>query len=137
MDSHVLALVILTILGWGLWGLFAKLGVQTIGKYQYMLVLNIVVLVGIAFYLIFNQKLYITPTKDLVYPFAAGISVIVATIAFFSLVEKTKISWLVAFTSLYPAITIILAALILNEKLTLTQGLGIGLALIAGLLLSL
>lgn len=137
MDSYTFGLVLMTILGWGLWGLFAKIGVRAIGKYQYMLVMNIVVLVGIVLYLIFNQKLYITPARNLVYPFAAGISIVVATIAFYSIIEKTSISWLIALTSLYPAITIILAALILNEKLTLVQGLGIVLALIAGLLLSL
>lgn len=137
MDSSTIFLVIVAILGYGLWAFFQKPGLQSIGKYEYMIVMNIVVLVGITFYLVMIQKFSIALSKGLIYPVVGGIATAIASIAFISLAEKSGIGWVTTLTSLYPAVTIILAVLILKEQLTFYQGLGVVFALIAGLLLSL
>jgi transporter family protein len=129
-------LVVITILAWGFWGLFAKIGVSAIGKYQYLFFVNLLMVSVIYGYLFFTRNVDLTLRKEIIYPVLGGICVGVSSILFYHIVERTKISWAVPLTSLYPAVTVILAVLILKEKLTLVQGLGIIFALIAGVLLS-
>ncbi len=64
-----------------------------------------------------------------------GISWGLGTIMFILALDKSKLSVLVPFTALYPAVTIILALLFLGERLNSREIAGILLATAAGLLL--
>lgn len=57
------------------------------------------------------------------------------TVLFITALDKSKLSVLVTFTALYPAVTIFLALIFLGERLDLKEIVGIVLALAAGLLL--
>ena len=55
---------------------------------------------------------------------------------FFAAIEKGKVSTIIGLSSLYPVVTIALSVLLLHEKITKREGLGIALALTAGWLLA-
>ena len=137
METFTIFLLILTLICWGLWGFFSKLGVTTIGVYQFILVYQIVTIVLVFVYLLLTHNVVLTPSKNLIYPILAGIFTAVGIITEYLFIEKVQISIAIPLVALYPAITIILAVLILKETLTLYQGLGIILALTAGVLLGL
>ena len=50
--------------------------------------------------------------------------------------EKGKVSTVIALSSLYPVVTIVLSILLLHERITRREGLGIVFALAAGWLLA-
>lgn len=64
-----------------------------------------------------------------------GITWGLGTVFFILALEKSKLSVLVPFTALYPAITVVLALLFLGEKLSLKEVVGVALAAFAGILL--
>lgn len=66
---------------------------------------------------------------------AAGFVNFVGFLAFFAAIEKGKVSTVIAMSSLYPVITILLSVLFLQEKISTREGLGIACALLAGFLL--
>jgi len=66
----------------------------------------------------------------------AGAIGMVGLLSFLYAMSKGKASIVVLLTALYPLLTIILSFVILKEKISLTQGIGIILALIAVVLLS-
>jgi transporter family protein len=67
---------------------------------------------------------------------AAGFVNFVGFLAFFAAIEKGKVSTVIAMSSLYPVITIVLSILFLQEKISTREGLGIACALLAGFLLA-
>ncbi len=68
--------------------------------------------------------------------FAAGFINFVGFLFFFAAIQKGKVSTIIALSSLYPVVTILLSVLLLREKISPREGLGIGLALVAGWLLA-
>ena len=60
----------------------------------------------------------------------------IGALSFLYALSKGKASVVVILTALYPMLTLILSFIILKEKISLTQGIGILLALIAVVLLS-
>jgi uncharacterized membrane protein len=67
---------------------------------------------------------------------SAGFINFVGFLAFFAAVQKGKVSTVISLSSLYPVITIGLSILLLHEKITRREGLGIAFALAAGWLLA-
>ncbi len=67
---------------------------------------------------------------------AAGFVNFMGFLAFFAAIEKGKVSTVIAMSSLYPVITIVLSVLFLQEKISPREGLGIACALLAGFLLA-
>jgi transporter family protein len=67
---------------------------------------------------------------------AAGFVNFVGFLFFFAAVEKGKVSTVIAMSSLYPVVTIVLSVLFLQEKISAREGLGIVCALLAGFLLA-
>ena len=57
-------------------------------------------------------------------------------LGFIMAVSKGQVSLVVTFTALYPTLTVLLAVLFLHESLTLRQGVGIVMALIAMVLVA-
>ncbi len=131
-------LVLGTIIFWGLWGFFSKLAVQRIGL-QMALFSYIMSLLVMIPYLFFANQL--TPLRTdlggIIYGVLAGASVGVASIFIYTLLGTKPAGITIALTSIYPIVTLILSMIFLKETLSLTQGLGFVLALIALVLLSL
>lgn len=67
---------------------------------------------------------------------AAGLTGAFGTIFFYQALTRGPASKVIVLAALYPALTVILAFLILSERLTISQAVGVGLALIAAFLIS-
>ncbi len=130
-------LCIAIILLWGLWAFLFKIGADEIGLKNalfYAYLTGIVVSFGIIAYS-FPQKIEIG--KGVIFIFLATLVGFAGTILWYFVLEKYKASIVTSFTALYPVVTVLLSILILKEKISLQNAIGIIFALIAGILLSL
>lgn len=136
---EIYAYFILILLAWGLWGFFGKYALKFISPVSLILFETIGAIIVQLFVLLFlfysKQKFNVSTTGISIAMLVAFFGVI-GTILFFFTLSKTKASILVPLTALYPVITIILSFIFLKEKVTLIQGIGIVLAIIASVLLS-
>jgi len=128
--------IVLNILGFGLWGFIGKIGVSTIGKYRYLVVSYLAVTVIMAFLLFTSNEKGTLLRNDYLYPVLGGICTGIAVASYFNALEEIPLSVVSSLSSLYPVITVLLSIVFLHEKPTVSQGLGIILALAASFLLS-
>ncbi len=139
MDKYTLLLVLVTIVGWGLWGFIAKLGMQAIGKYPHIMFTYLVGFLGLAFIvglLVFTKRLEVNLSPGLIYPLLAGLSMISGTVAYFMALERAPLSIVAPLGALYPVLIVILAAIFMYEQLKIVHIVGVGFALTAVFLLS-
>ncbi len=126
---------VLAALCWGAWGFLAKLA----SKGLCWEALTFMSWVGVAFVMI-PFALFEKPNVSLGMPLylalISGAASGVATIFFYLALSRGEASIVVPLTAMYPAVTVVLSLLFLNEKLTLTQTIGVGLAVLAAILLS-
>ena len=127
---------VMTVLCWGLWGVFSKLA-SNYSRPRQTLLFQAVGVVAFALVVLVIERFQIQPTvAGFGWSFAAGFINFVGFLAFFAAVEKGKVSTVISLSSLYPVITILLSVLLLHEKITRREGLGIAFALVAGWLLA-
>ncbi len=129
-------LCIIVIILWGLWAFLFKLGADEIGIKKaifYAYLAGIIFSFAIISYL-FPKKLEIN--KGVLLIILATVVGFSGTIIWYFILQKYKASIIVSFTALYPVVTVLLSILILKEKLSLPNAIGIILAIIAGILLS-
>ena len=121
---------------WGLWAFFPKLATnylnpksilifQTLGG----LLICIAVLISVNF----RPEIH---TKGITFAVLAGLAGAIGGLFFLYSISKGKAAIVITMTALYPLVTIILSFLILKEPITIKQGIGMLLALIAMVLLS-
>jgi len=126
----------LSLLSFGLWGLFTKLSVMHIDSKSAMIFQTIgVVVIGLIMLSTMSFK-PATDTKGIFYALLTGAAYGVGCLFYFFAASKGKIITVVTLTALYPLITILLAYIFLKEAVHLKQWLGIGLALVAIILMS-
>lgn len=120
----------------GLWGFFPKLSTNHINP-KSALVYEVVgaMAVGLLALCLLNFKPEFH-VRGILYAILTGMAGTLGVLSFFFAVSRGKASVVVTLTALYPLLTIILAHFILKEPVTLRQGVGMILALIAMLLLS-
>jgi len=128
---------ILALVTWGFWGFFPKLAVthmdsRSVAFYEVIggLIFGVIILIILGFKL---QTNFYGITFGILTGFAALLGGLFFLLA---LSHGAKISVAVVTTALYPLITILLALFILHEPITLKQGIGAILALIAIVLIS-
>jgi transporter family protein len=122
---------------WGVWGLFPKLATNYLSPASVMVfsgIGNVLVLIVVLVFLNFRPDVH---PQGITFAILAGLLGTLGTIPFLYAISKGKASVVVPMTSLYPLVTIVLSLLILREPMTLKQGVGIVLALIALLLFAL
>ncbi|MBI4148727.1 EamA family transporter [Candidatus Woesearchaeota archaeon] len=134
-----LVYAILAFLLWGFWGFFPKLTTAYIKPPSAMVYETagalIVAVVVLLFLIKGRPELH---SKGILFAVVTGMAGITGAFFFLSsLSVGGKTSVVVTLTALYPLITILLSVLFLHETVTITQGMGILLALIAILLISL
>ncbi len=127
---------ILTVILWGFWGFFIKLASSQLGWHQVFIVTS-----SITFVFSLLTYVSIKPSAEVgfqgaSYALVAGVLGAFALIFFNMAIKEGNAIVVVPVTSLYPVVTVVLSYLILSEKLTFTKGLGIILALIAIVLVS-
>ena len=126
----------LTLVFWGLWGVFSKLASAHTRPRQ-TLIFQAVGVIAFALLVLALERFQIQPSAaGFGWSFAAGFVNFVGFLAFFAAVQKGKVSTVISLSSLYPVITILLSVLLLHEKITRREGLGIAFALAAGWLLA-
>ncbi len=128
---------LLTILFWGLWGFFIKLAARYLEWYQIYVLGNAAAFLLSGYFLVRYGANFVGTGRGLLLGLAAGV---VGTLGyiFFILATKTgRVSIVVPLTAVYPAVTFILALLLLHEPFNLRHLVGMVLALAGAMLLSL
>ncbi len=125
-----------TFVFWGLWGFLPKVVVRYIDSRSAVIY---EVVGGILLALVLLSTLGFRPMVHpggIVLAMVTGIVGFLGSYTFFMAAVKGPISLVVSLTALYPTLSILLAMVVLNETITLKQGIGIILALVAMLLVS-
>ncbi len=122
---------LLSLVIYGFWGFFPKLAVEHIRPLS-ALVYEVAgaILVGLCCLVAVGFKPDTHP-KGIIFAMLTGIAGMLGTLFFFAAAGKGKISVVVSMTALYPLITILLAALILKEPITVKQVFGMLFAMLA------
>jgi transporter family protein len=131
-----LILSAVALLSWGFWALLNKMALNYLGWHQVYIVSIFVSLSAmLIIYALFKPPIDIQ-SRGFSLAILASILGTVAVVAFYAALEGGKASVVVPFTSLYPVVAIVLSYIVLNEKLSATQGLGVILAVVAIILVS-
>lgn len=126
---------IFALLLWGVWGFFQKLATNYMPPRQvYLFAVLGPLITGLA--VLASVKFSLEPTgRGVLFAVLAGLAGSAGGLFFLYSLNKGKASLIITLTALYPVVTIILSFLILGEKITAKQGIGIVLALASMLLL--
>ena len=126
----------LTVVAWGVWGVFSKLA-STYARPRQTLLFQVLGAMALGLVVLTMERFHIEWTpQGFGWSVAAGFVNFVGFLFFFAAVEKGKVSTVIAMSSLYPVVTIVLSVLFLQEKISAREGLGIVCALLAGFLLA-
>ena len=138
MRAEVFALGASTIAAWGLFGLFGKLALERID--QQVIIWGSLVVCPTVFLVYMVSSGQLLPiswhASGITFGLLAGLAGCSGTILFYQLLAREPASLVVPMTSLYPALTVVLAAAFLHEDLAPTRIVGIIFALTAVFLLS-
>ncbi len=128
---------LLALVMWELWGFFPKLSTNYISP-KSALVYEVLgsLIVGIIIFSLLGFKPEIQG-KGILFAVLTGLAATLGTLFFLYAVSKGEASLAVTTTALYPLITIALAFLILKEPITVLQGVGMALAIVAMILFTL
>jgi bacterial/archaeal transporter family protein len=115
----------------GFWGFFSKLATNYISP-KSALIYDIigVICVGLVFISV-NHLEWRGDIRGILYAVLTGVAGTLATLFYLVAVSKGSSSIVLPLTSLYPAITVVLAFFILKEPMTLRHSIGIILAILA------
>jgi transporter family protein len=127
---------VLTVITWGLWGVFSKLSANYSKPKQALLFQTIGVL-GFAVVVLFLEKFKIQwSLPGFTWAALAGFLAFVGFLTFFAALEGGKATTVVTLSALYPLVTILISVALLHERITPRQSVGIVFALIASALLA-
>ena len=136
MKMKLVALCIAVIIFWGLWAFLFKIGADEVGIKRalfYTYLFGMFISLAIVAYSL-PDKLEIN--KGVFFVLLATIVGFAGTLLWYFILQKYKASIVTSFTALYPIVTVLLSILILREKISLPNAIGILLAIAAGILLS-
>ena len=129
---------LLTIVLWGVWGLLSKLIVDGTSPYTSQVLFTFGLIPPFLLVLASRRRFEGRHRgRGVSYAVLTGLLGGWGNVAFYMALEKGKASVVVPLTSLQPLVTVLVAALVLKERITPRQGLGLALALVAIYLLSL
>jgi bacterial/archaeal transporter family protein len=126
----------LALILWGVWGFLSKAATQYLPS-QAVYLLAISGHVVVASYLLLGGQLHL-PWQPLGVALAvgAGLAMALGLLTFLTALARGPAAVIVPLTALYPAITVILSAVLLGEELPPSRLLGLALALAAAWLLA-
>ncbi len=132
-----LAYSIACLVCFGLWGFFSRLALESINPKQVLIFQTIGI--GLVTTILLGQlDRHDLSLKGSTYAILTGMAFTLGSILFFMATDKhEKVSVVVTVTALYPVVTLCLAWFFLKESFNLTQSLGVFLAVVAVLLISL
>ncbi|MFQ5944453.1 MAG: EamA family transporter [Anaerolineales bacterium] len=121
---------------WGLWSFIPKITVKYISARSAVIyeVLGGIIVAAIVLYSVhFRPDVH---PKGVALGITTGVLGFLGALFFLVAVSKGPVSLIATLTALYPVISILLAILVLNEPITLKQGVGIVFGLVAMFLVS-
>jgi transporter family protein len=126
----------LALVVWGIWGFLPKLATRHMAAPSIIIyeVLGALCIGLVCLYFVGLRPE--THPKGILYGCLTGIAGLLGGLFYLLAVTRGKVTVIVTMTALYPIITIGLAALFLNEPVSLKQGFGIILAIISIILLA-
>jgi bacterial/archaeal transporter family protein len=127
---------VLTVVMWGMWGVCSKIASNYAKPRQALLFQTAGVLVFALLVLVIEKFKIEWHAVGFSWAAVGGFLAFVGFLTFFAALEQGKASTVVTLSALYPLVTILLSIAFLHEKLTMRQGVGIVLALIASVLLA-
>jgi len=128
---------LLSLLWWGIFGFLGKVGSDRISAPQMQIFFTIGV-IPVAIVCIIRLRFKIaTERLGTFYAVLMGIFAGLGSLAFFAAMKSGKASLVAPVTSLYPALTVVLALIVLKERLNKIQVLGLFLAMVSIVILSL
>ncbi|MBI2656832.1 EamA family transporter [Candidatus Woesearchaeota archaeon] len=136
---EIYAYFVLILLAWGLWGFFGKYALKFINPISLILyetIGAIIFQITVLAFLFYSKHKFDANNTGISIAMLVALFGVIGTILFFFTLSKTKASVLVPLTALYPVVTVLLSIIFLKEKVTLAQGIGIALAVVASILLS-
>lgn len=125
----------IVMVGWGVWGFFAKLAAHTIDPFASVFYTTLGWMCTVGLLLLLHGAPSSLPGRGALFSFLVGIIASAVFIPFILALSKGKASIVITVTALYPLVTLILAFLFLHETITVRQGLGMLLALLAVILM--
>jgi transporter family protein len=128
---------VITLFCWGVWGIFGKLASAHLGSKMLVLVSSSVGFLTVLTIMLVSGFQPDRNASGLVLATLAGMAGGVGSIFFYLALKNGQASLVVPLTALYPLVTVGLGFWFLKEELSPLNLVGIGLALIAGFLLSL
>lgn len=136
MNSWIL-LSLITVIFWGLWGLLLKMASNILRSWAITYIFSYLVAIILAILLILYIKPHNIPINmGSLIAIAGGVLGTIGYISFLKALEKGPVILVVPITALYPAITAISAYIILKEQITFQHIIGVSLAIIAIILLT-
>ncbi|NPA80654.1 MAG: EamA family transporter [Thermotogae bacterium] len=127
---------LLTVLFWGLWGFVVKVASRHLEWYQLYVLSNFVALVVSALLLAWRRESFLPDASATLLGILAGIMGTLGYILFILATKTGKVSIVVPLTATYPAITFLLGVLVLRESVQAHHALGLILAILGAVLLS-
>jgi bacterial/archaeal transporter family protein len=127
---------LLTVLMWGIWGVFSKFASAHSKPRQVLLFQSAGVLAFALVVLLIENFKFEWSVPGFSWSFAAGFFTFIGFLTFFAALEDGKASTVVTLSALYPVVTILLSVIFLREKISLKETVGIGFALVASVLLA-
>lgn len=136
LKSDWLVFAVLAFLLWGFWGFFPKIASRYMGAKSLVIYEALgILLVALPIFLFMGLSVEFHPVGT-AFGLLTGIAAALGSLFFFLALRKGLVSVVAPFTALYPLVTVLLAALILKEPLSMKQGVGIFLALVSVLFLA-
>jgi transporter family protein len=127
---------LLTLVGWGIWGLVQKPLTDRIDVWSVaFLQFGVTLAWGLGAALVRRQSLD-PRTTGLKFATGAGVCAYSGSLAFLLAVDRASASLVVPMTAMYPVVTIILGVVVLNERLTTAHKIGVVLSIAAIFFLS-
>ena len=127
---------VLTVVTWGLWGVFSKLA-SNYSKPKQALLFQTVGVLAFAIVVLFMERFrFEWSLPGFSWAALGGFFAFVGFLTFFAALDTGNASTVVTLSALYPLVTILLSVSFLHETLTTRQGIGIAVALVASVLLA-
>lgn len=125
-----------TFIFWGLWGFIPKITTRYINPTSAVIYEALIGLPVALIIMVFMRFQIQSEPRGIVLASVTGILGILGALGYLVAVTRGPVSLVTAFVALAPALTILLAMLFLGETLVLRQWVGVGMALVAALLIA-
>lgn len=131
-----LGFAILAMLLWGLWAFLPRIATRTLDLPTTLFFQQLGAMsMGVVVLAVSRFKLKLEPT-GIQWAYLTGLLGVCGLLCYFQAVSRQRVSVVIMVTALYPIVTLLLSMVFLREKLALLHWIGVGLAMVAILLMS-